>query len=188
MYRTFVSSLAAMAVMAISVQAYEDETPGQFFARYGANPTYSNSVNSKQEVARSIASQVNSRLGPQWVEPALKIAKIESGYTCNVKGPKTRHGRAVGPLQVLVGSAESLGITAYELDNSCAMQIEAGIRHMERCIKLGAKTSSQFASCHVSGNPFNGRLTRKAERYRQKYIKLAVNAKIPEWVGTLYYW
>lgn len=187
MYRTVISSVAAMAVMAISVHAYEDESPAQFFAKYGPNAT-ANAPTSKQEVARSIASQVNSRLGPQWVEPALKIAKIESGYTCHVKGPKTKHGRAVGPLQVLVGSAESLGITAYELDTSCAMQIEAGIRHMERCIQLGAKTSSQFASCHVSGNPFNGRLTRKAERYRQKYIKMAANAKIPDWVGTLHYW
>lgn len=185
MIRTLTASIAAMAVMAISVHAYEDETPGQFFAKYGSHS--SSTPTSKQEVARSIASQVNSRLGSQWVEPALKIAKIESGYTCNVKGPKTRHGRAVGPLQVLVGSAESLGISAYELDNSCAMQIEAGIRHMERCVKLGAKTPVQMASCHVSGSPFNKLLIRKAERYRQKYIKMAVNAKIPPWVGTLYY-
>lgn len=174
--------------MAISVQAYEDETPGQFFAKYGPNPTYHGSVNSKQEVARSIANKVHSRLGPEWVEPALKIAKIESNYTCDVKGPKTRHGRAVGPLQVLIPSAESLGVTAIELNSSCAMQIEAGVRHMERCIQLGVKTPTQMASCHVSGNPFQKRLTKKAERYRQKYIKMAQNAKIPSWVGGLHYW
>jgi hypothetical protein len=45
-----------------------------------------------------------------------------------------------------------------------------------------------MASCHVSGNPFNKKLTRKAERYRQKYIKMAMAAKVPTWVGTLYYW
>ena len=107
------------------------------------------------------------------------IAKIESGYTCHVRGPKTSHGRAVGPLQVLVSSAENLGVTAYELDSSCAMQIEAGVRHMEMCIKLGARTQSQFAACHVSGNPFNKRLSKKAERYRKKYVAMAIAAKVP---------
>ena len=187
MIKAILPSICAMAVMAVSVHAFEDETPGQFFAKYGPNPTYHGSVSSKEEVARSIARQVNDRLGSQWVEPALQIAKIESGYTCHVKGPKTRHGRAVGPLQVLVPSAESLGISKYELDSSCAMQIEAGVRHMERCIQLGARTAAQMASCHVSGNPFNRLAIRKAERYRQKYIKMAVNAKIPPWVGGLYY-
>ena len=200
MKQTLIASLAAMACMSIGTWAFDgDDNPAIYaqrdrmgwgkssenFAGYGWVDTMSKS---RQQVAQEIASKVNARLGPQWVEPALKLAKIESNYTCHVKGPKTRHGRAVGPLQVLVPSAQSLGISAVELDQSCAMQIEAGIRHMERCVELGAKTASQMASCHVSGNPFNARLTRKAERYRQKYIKLAQNAKIPDWVGSLHYW
>jgi hypothetical protein len=200
MKQTIIASLAAMACMSIGTWAFEgDDNPAIYaqrdkmgwgkqsenFAGYGWVDTM---TKNHQQVAQEIAAKARSRLGEKWVEPALRIAKIESGYTCHVKGPKTRHGRAVGPLQVLVPSAETLGISAYELNSSCTAQIEAGIRHMERCIELGAKTSAQFASCHVSGSPFSQRLTRKAERYRQKYIKLAENAKIPNWVGPLHYW
>ena len=200
MKQSIIPALAAMACMSIGTWAFEgDDNPAIFaqrdkmgwgkqsenFAGYG---WVDSMTKNRQQVAQEIATKVRSRMGAEWVEPALKIAKIESGYNCDVKGPKTAHGRAVGPLQVLVGSAESLGISAYELNSSCTAQIEAGIRHMERCVKLGARTTAQMASCHVSGNPFNKKLTRKAERYRQKYIKMAMAAKVPTWVGTLYYW
>jgi len=198
MKNVIIPTIASILTMSIATMAFEgDDNAATFFRRDKAgwgknvdidlNWTDTMSKNQKQ-VATEIADKVRSRIGQEWVEPALKIAKIESGYTCHVKGPKTRHGRAIGPLQVLVGSAESLGISAYELNSSCTAQIEAGIRHMERCVQLGARTSVQFASCHVSGSPFNKRLTRKAERYRQQYIKMAVNAKIPNWVGSLHYW
>jgi hypothetical protein len=198
MKQVIIPTLAAMICATIATKAFEgDDNPAIYFQRdkagwgknVDANLSWTDTMSkNQQQVAAEIASKARSRLGPEWVEPALKIAKIESGYTCDVKGPKTKHGRAIGPLQVLVSSAESLGITAAELNSSCMAQIEAGMRHMERCIQLGARTQAQFASCHVSGNPFNPRLSRKAERYRQKYIKMAQNAKIPSWVGGLYYW
>jgi len=188
------AAVSAILASSLTSVAWDgDDNPAIFFARdRGQSSTYSppheNLNGSKMKVAQEIANKVRSRMGEEWVVPALKIAKIESSYTCNVRGPKTRHGRAVGPLQVLPSSAMSLGISVADLHSSCIMQIEAGIRHMERCIKKGAKTPAQMSSCHVSGNPFNGRLARKAERYRQQYIRLAVNAKVPQWAGTLNHW
>ena len=198
MKQTIIPTLAAVLCATIATKAFEgDDNPAIYFQRdkagWGKNVDSNldwvdTMSKSRQQVAQEIASKVRSRIGQEWVEPALKIAKIESGYNCNVLGPKTKHGRAVGPLQVLPSSAESLGVSTKQLSSSCMMQIEAGVRHMERCIELGAKTQAQFASCHVSGSPFQKRLTKKAERYRQQYIKLAQNAKIPSWVGGLYYW
>jgi hypothetical protein len=42
------------------------------------------------------------------------------------------------------------------------------------CIKHGVKTNAEMASCHISGwGAFKKRLNPKAEKYRQKYIRLA---------------
>jgi len=188
------STISAIIASSLSGIAFEDEGNTSYWNREKRNApsvysiAYGTLTSNKSAVAQQIADGARSKLGPEWVSSALKIGKIESGYTCNIKGPKTRHGRAVGPMQVLVPSAESLGISAWELNSSCSAQIEAGLRHMERCIKLGAHTEAQMASCHVSGNPFKGKLVRKAERYRQKYIHMAANAQIPAWIGTLHHW
>ncbi len=188
------STISAIIASSLSGIAFEDEGNASYWNREKRNApsvystAYGTLPANKSAVAQQIADGARSKLGPEWVSSALRIGKIESGYTCNIKGPKTRHGRAVGPMQVLVPSAESLGISAWELNSSCSAQIEAGLRHMERCIKLGAHTEAQMASCHVSGNPFKGKLVRKAERYRQKYIHMAANAQIPAWIGTLHHW
>jgi len=187
------STISAIIASSLSSVAFEDESNAIYWLKerkqlpvaQSAPSPYGTLTASKAAVAQQIADGARSKLGDQWVASALRIGKIESGYTCNVRGPKTRHGRAVGPMQVLVPSAESLGVNAWELNSSCSMQIEAGLRHMERCVQLGAKTEAQMASCHVSGSPFKRNLVRKAERYRQQYIKMAANAKIPTWVGTL---
>ena len=142
----------------------------------------------RQQVAQTIQREVNSRYGPQWVEPAMRIAKVESNYQCHVRGPMTRHGRAVGPMQVLESTAISVGISASDLKASCKAQIEASMRYLGKCIRAGADTPDKMASCWVSGSPHNRRLAKKYASYRERYIKMAQTAKIPTWVGTLDPW
>lgn len=196
MKKAIIPSICSMLVMSMATFAFEgDDNPAIYFRRdkagWGKNVENldwaSTMSKNHQQVADDIANKARTRLGPEWVTPALKVGKIESGYTCHVRGPKTKHGRAVGPLQVLVGSADALGVSVYELDASCAAQIEAGIRHMEECLKSGVKTEKEFYSCHVSGvNGWSRNLKRKAAKYRAQYIKMAQNAKVPTWVGFLY--
>jgi DNA-binding transcriptional MocR family regulator len=60
---------------------------------------------------------------------------------------------------------------------------------MEKCLSVGAKTYNQLAACHVAGwGGWNKRLNRQAERYKQKYIRMAQASKVPSWAGTLSAW
>ena len=127
----------------------------------------------RQAVADMVAAETTRRMGPEWVPTALKLAKLESGFNCGAVGPSTRHGRARGVMQVMPGSARALGYDPGRL-NECAYGISAGIAHMEMCRAAGAATHAQMASCHVSGvGGFNRKLNRRAEMYRQKYVRLA---------------
>jgi hypothetical protein len=77
-----------------------------------------------------------------------------------------------------------LGIDS--LHGDCKAQITAGILHMEKCLSVGAKSYSQMAACHVAGwGGWNKRLTRKAERYKQQYIRMAAASNVPAWAGAL---
>lgn len=143
----------------------------------------------KSKVAKMVADEARSTLGERYVDSALKLANLESRFRCHVLGPKTRHGRAVGPLQVLPSSAAALGI--HNMHGDCKAQIVAGILHMDRCLKSngGSMTHRQLSACHVAGwGGWNKRLNRKAERYKQQYIKLAAVQKVPSWAGTLSTW
>jgi hypothetical protein len=141
----------------------------------------------KAKVAKMVASEAKARLGEKYVEPALRLTKLESGYRCHVLGPKTRHGRAVGPLQVLPSSARALGI--HNMHGDCKAQITAGILHMEKCISVGARTYNQLAACHVAGwGGWNKKLNRKAQAYRAEYVRMAQASKVPSWAGTLSTW
>lgn len=143
----------------------------------------------KSKVAKMVADEAQSVLGSQYVESALKLAHLESRFRCHVLGPKTRHGRAVGPLQVLPSSAKALGV--HNMHGDCKAQIRAGIRHMDKCLKSngGSMTYRQLSACHVAGwGGWNKRLNRKAERYKQKYIRLAAAQKVPSWAGVLSTW
>jgi hypothetical protein len=138
----------------------------------------------RQAVAKAVADEARKRLGPEHVDTALRITKLESGYRCHVLGPKTRHGQAVGPLQVLPSSAKALGVE--NLHRDCKAQITAGILHMERCLKAGAKTYRDMAACHVAGwGAWNKRLNKSAQKYREKYIRMAQASNVPAWAGTL---
>ena len=126
----------------------------------------------RQEVVDALAKATRAKLGERYVDDVLRLAKLESGYRCNVRGPQTRVGRAVGPLQIMPGSARALGITNL---STCAAQIEAGLRHVEKCIAAGATTYKALAACHVSGwHGWNRRLAGKHETYKQKYVRMAM--------------
>lgn len=129
----------------------------------------------REEVAKLVALRAREKLGPQWVESALRLAKLESTFNCRATGPKTRHGRAKGVLQMMDGSARALGFDPKRM-YECDYGIQAGLAHMKMCIKHGVKTSNDMARCHVSGwGSWNRRLSsRGAEKYRQKYVKLSM--------------
>lgn len=145
-----------------------------------------NKNSSKVDVAKAVADEARSRLGADHVEDALRLTRLESGFQCHVLGPKTKHGRAVGPLQVLPSSAFELGISASDLSSDCKAQIAAGIMHMDKCLKSGANTYKKMAACHVAGwRGWNVKLSRRAEAYKQKYVRLAQASSVPSWVGSL---
>jgi hypothetical protein len=124
-------------------------------------------------VSKMVASSAESRLGGQWVNTALKLAKLESGFNCAAVGPKTRHGRARGVLQVIPASAKALGYNPSRL-NECKHGIDAGIAHMQSCLDAGVRTHEQMARCHVAGvGGWNKRLSRSAERYKRAYVRMA---------------
>jgi hypothetical protein len=126
----------------------------------------------RQAVIDALAKATRAKLGERYVDDVLRLAKLESGYRCNVRGPQTRVGRAVGPLQIMPGSARALGITNL---STCGAQIEAGLRHVEKCIAAGATTYKALAACHVSGwHGWNRRLAGKHETYKQKYVRMAM--------------
>lgn len=128
----------------------------------------------QQAVIDALAQATRAKLGERYVDDVLRLAKLESGYRCHVRGPGTKVGRAVGPLQVMPGSAAALGVSKKELHSSCEAQIEAGLRHVEKCISVGATTFPALAACHVSGwHGWNRRLSAKHERYKQKYVRMA---------------
>jgi hypothetical protein len=193
----------AMALAATSHPLVADESAPDFFRKdreywsrglrapdtpkWGGNLYFVPNDPTKAKVAEMVAAEARARLGAQHVESALRLTKLESGFRCHVLGPKTRHGRAVGPLQVLPSSARALGVE--DLHKDCKAQITAGILHMEKCLSVGAKTYNQIAACHVAGwGGWNKKLNRKSERYKQKYVRMAQASKVPAWAGTLSTW
>ena len=93
-----------------------------------------------------IAMNVSERLGAQWVPVALRIAHIESGGRCNA-----RNGKALGIFQVI--NPGQFGVSSGQA-LTCEGGVRAGVAHMERCIRNGARTNAQMMACHNSGSPF----------------------------------
>jgi hypothetical protein len=127
-------------------------------------------------VAKAVHARASARLGPRWGDFAVRLSKIESGHRCHVLGPRTRSGRAVGPLQIMPRSAAGLGFTDVKrLHRDCAYQIAAGVAHMERCLAAGAATPRLMAACHVAGwHGFQRRLNPRAQAYKRAYVRLAM--------------
>jgi hypothetical protein len=172
----FLSSVTA------STGGWEDETAADFFRKYGSIGTYpvgtldgaKAAFGDQNSVAKMVAEKTRAKLGPEWVESALKIAKLESSFRCNALGPRTRHGRAAGIFQVMPGSAKALGYDYNLLTKDCAYSIEAGLAHMKKCLDAGATSFRAMSACHVAGwGNWNRKLARKSEKYRAEYIKMA---------------
>lgn len=170
----------------VASPSYADMTHAEFAARnlsgdwvspinnYSPGETSPINVSpNKKVVADMVAREVSTKLGREWVQTALKLTKLESGFNCGAVGPKTRHGRAQGLLQVMPGTARAMGYNPSRL-RECQYGLAAGVEHMKRCLDSGVRTHAQMSSCHVSG--FHGwkmRLNSRAEKYRNKYIRLA---------------
>ena len=79
---------------------------------------------------------------------ALKMAKIESGLRCH---NHSRRSSASGPLQVLRGTARSLGYRGDIRRASCAMQTHYGMRHLAMCWRAAKGRPTLARRCHQQG-------------------------------------
>lgn len=132
----------------------------------------------KTSVRNKVIRRIREKLGHRWVKIGLKIAKLESNFNCRAVGPRTRHGRAKGVFQVIHKSARALGYNKTWKLTECDYGIAAGVAHMQACLDSGVRTDRQMASCHVSGvYGWKIRLAKRSERYKQKYIRLALNGE-----------
>lgn len=171
--------IVIMSLLATSSPAFAEMSSAEFFARDRAgnwSDTYAEPAKSaptvRGDVQKIVARQAAQKLGPQWVDTALRIAKLESGFNCRATGPSTRHGRAKGVMQVMPGSARALGYDPARL-HECEHGVAAGVAHMSLCIKHGVRTTQEMARCHVAGvGGWNKRLNRNAERYKQRYAAM----------------
>lgn len=148
-----------------------------------AVPSYNDNVGSirsvskrKQIVRRMVAKQAKKKLGTRWVRSAVKIAYVESRFNPKAIGPKTRHGRAMGVMQVMPGSALAMGFNPRRL-NEAAYGIAAGIEHMRLCIASGVRTDAEMSACHVAGTRgWKIRLSKNAQRYKHVYVAMVRRA------------
>lgn len=129
-------------------------------------------------VKQIVARQAAEKLGPQWVETALRIAELESGFRCNATGPRTRGGRAMGVMQVMPGSAKAMGFNPRRL-HDCEYGVAAGIAHMRLCIAYGVRTPKDMGRCHVAGvGGWKKKLRKNAEAYKQKYASMVAGRRM----------
>lgn len=169
--------MTALALASSPALAIEEDV-GSFFREEAAKKETANlgkiaTSQKKSVVMDQISKVVRKELGEEWVESALKIAKVESGYNCKATGPRTRHGHAKGVFQMMDSSAKALGYDPAKMYD-CSENIAAGVAHMKVCISYGVKDPRGMAACHVAGwNHWNVKLARQHERYKQKYIKMA---------------
>tara|TARA_R110000822_G_scaffold4665_2_gene20126 strand:+ start:5581 stop:6168 length:588 start_codon:yes stop_codon:yes gene_type:complete len=127
-------------------------------------------------VRRMVAKQAEKKLGRRWVRSAVKIAYVESRFNPRAVGPKTRHGRARGVMQVMPGSARAMGFTPRRL-NEASYGIAAGIAHMQLCINSGVRTDEEMSACHVAGTRgWATRLRNHAQKYKRDYVAMVLRA------------
>jgi soluble lytic murein transglycosylase-like protein len=124
----------------------------------------------RPEVVAEIKSQVREKIGRKWENVAVRIAYVESRHNPRAIGPKTKHGRAAGVMQVMPGSARALGYDPRRL-HEMKYGIAAGVAHMKACLKSGVQTDRQMAACHVSGVAGWKRNTRSNLRYVELVMK-----------------
>jgi hypothetical protein len=178
------SAAAALAGLLFALPSHAESAADFFradaqrkglYAGAGAAPRAPGTAH-RSGVAQAVHARASARLGRQWGDVAVRLSKIESGHRCHVLGPRTRSGRAIGPLQIMPRSAAGLGYTDMaRLRRDCGYQIAAGVAHMERCLAAGASTPRLMAACHVAGwHGFQRRLNPRAQAYRAAYVRLAM--------------
>lgn len=120
----------------------------------------------RQKVARLVVAEASRQQVPHTY--ALAIAQIESGFRCEAVGPRTRHGRAHGPLQILPSSAARLGYSTTDLA-SCGNGLAAGMSHLADCYRRASGDPVKTAACHVGGP---GMATGPRGDYARRYVRL----------------
>ena len=185
MIRAGVAAALALAASAGLTRAFDDESNAAYWTgqRGGAvigqlsgNP--GRLPASRALVAAMVATEAKKQLGAEWAPVALRLAKIESGYRCSAIGQKTRHGRAMGVLQVLPSSAEALEPGSSQNLTDCATGIRIGVAHMRDCFDAGATTVARMAACHVGGKRM---ISRPVGIYARQYVALAT----APWAGAI---
>ena len=125
----------------------------------------------QQTVAQSPRAMIAAEATRQGVPAplALRISHLESRDRCGAIGPRTRQGRAQGPLQIMPRSARALGHTGGPLNN-CGAGLVIGMRHLAMCFRLANGDHALTARCHVAGP---GGM-RRGGRYANAYVRRAV--------------
>jgi len=184
---------AIFAATVISVPALaQEDNPADFFRKdkqYWSRgvaapsgpvePAYSRVArvsHKRRAIRRMVAYQAKKKLGHRWVRPAVKIAYVESRFNPKAVGPRTRHGRARGVMQVMPKSARAMGFNPRRL-NEAEYGIAAGIAHMRLCIQSGVRTDAEMSACHVAGiRGWAIRLRKPAQRYKRLYVAMVRRA------------
>lgn len=131
----------------------------------------------RSDVRGIVAAEAARQLGPEWVNTALRIAHVESRFNPGAVGPKTRHGRAQGVMQVMPGTARALGYDPSRLRDA-RYGAAAGVAHMRACIASGVRTEREMAACHVSGvGGWKRQLARGHERYKRQYVAMVMGVR-----------
>ena len=176
----------ALAFIVSATPAMAEQSHAEYWreeaARQVARPAASGKVvRSSPERARVktiVADEARKQLGDKWVPVALKIAYVESRFDPAAVGPRTRHGRAQGVMQVMPGTARAMGYDPARL-RDVRYGASAGVAHMRLCIASGVRTDHEMALCHVSGvGGWKRRLSGRDERYKVKYTALVRNARV----------
>lgn len=97
----------------------------------------------------SIYHLVTSVAQEHGVDPALAhaVVKIESGYDCAAKNPRSS---ATGAMQVLKGTARSVGVHGNLRD--CRTGLEAGMRYLKQMVTIAGGPGCAAASAYNKGN------------------------------------
>jgi len=154
-----IASITASVIASVVVtHATDDMSPSEFFARDKANNfktanfygdlNSSKSLVNKTDVMNKVATRATAEGVP--VNFALRITKVESGFQCHVVGPKTKHGRAQGVMQILPTTAERMGHRGGDLAN-CDDGLKYGMAYLSLCYQLAGKDERKASSCYVGG-------------------------------------
>ena len=100
------------------------------------------------------------------VEFALKVAERESGIRCGRVGKAGERG----PMQVLPKTATWLGFKNIK-NTSCAVQTNAGMKHLKMCFDGADGDMWLAAACHNQGiSALSGKVGKHAVRYANAVV------------------